>query len=92
MIREMRNYKPYEEIRYGGFGHTNIIPVSRIPLSVTRVSGNEVNAVYVDIVDNKVRYKQVWTAEGTGSTRTNPKQKIYISKDSGQTWKIMYED
>ena len=88
----MRNYKPYEEIRYGGFGNTNIIPVSRIPLSITRVSGNEVNAIYTDIDDETIRYKQVWTAEGGGSTRTNPKQKIYISRDSGQTWTSMYED
>ncbi len=88
----MRNYKPYDTIKYGGFGETSIIPVSRIPLSITRVSGNEVNAVYADIDDDNVRYKQVWMAEGTGSTRTNPKQKIYISKDSGQTWTLMYED
>ena len=91
MIR-MRNYKPYDTIKYGGFGVTNIIPVSRIPLSITRVSSNEVNAVYADIDDAKVQYKQVWTATGSGSTRTNPKQKIYISKDSGQTWTIMYKD
>lgn len=87
----MRNYKPYDLIKYGGFGETSIIPVSRVPVSVTRVSGNEVNAVYADIDDNKVRYKQVWTAKGSGGTRTNPQQKIYISKDRGKTWTLMYE-
>lgn len=88
----MRNYKPYEEIRYGGFGKTNIIPVSRSPLQIKRVSANEVYAIYADIDDESVQYKQVWTAEGSGGTRTNPQQKIYISKDRGQTWTLMYED
>ena len=89
-MSEQRNYSPYTTIMYGGFGETHIIPVSRKPIEVTKVSDNEVYAVYSDIDNVKIRYKQVWTAEGSGSTRTNPKQKIYITKDSGKTWTLMY--
>lgn len=85
-----RNYPPYDTILYGGFGKTNIIPVTRAPKQVVRVSDNEVYAIYADIDDENILYKQVWTAEGTGSVRSNPQQKIYKSVDSGNTWSLMY--
>lgn len=84
------NYPPYEQILYGGFGETNIIPISRIPIGVCRVSDNEVYATYADVNDSTIWYKQVWTAEGTGSTRINPKQTIYKSTDSGNTWSLLH--
>ena len=89
-MSEQRNYPPYDTILYGGFGKTNIIPVTRAPKQVVRVSENEVYAVYFDIDDSSILYKQVWTAEGSGSERRNPQQKIYKSVDSGNTWSLMY--
>ena len=55
-------------------------------LEICRVSDNEVYVIYQDPSDKNIQYKQTWTAEGTGNTRYNPKEKVEISKDGGKTW------
>lgn len=86
-----RMYAPVNEVLNGGFEITDLILLSRKPIEITKVNDNEVYAVYCDVDNADIRYKQTWTAEGTGNTRTNPLCKIEKSTDGGTSWRILYE-
>lgn len=81
---------PIDTVRHGGFALSTLIPRGRKPDEVVRVSDNEVYAVYADIENGKVKYKQTFKAEGTGNKRNNLKEQIEKSTDEGKTWKVIY--
>lgn len=86
-----RDYAPYKTIRNGGFGLTDIIPRGRKPDTVKRVSDTEVYAIYSDLDDTKIKYKQTFKATKVSDTeRNNIVEKIEKSTDSGTTWKVLY--
>lgn len=87
-----RNYPPYKTVLNGGFGITDILPKTRKPLIVEKISANEVYAIYADIDSDRIQYKQSIKADGSGSIRKNIREKIEKSADGGKTWKEIYCD
>lgn len=85
---------PYKRVRHGGFAVSDLIPRGRIPDEVKKVSDTEVYAIYSDIDNSSIKFKQTFTAEqGTdSSSRKNVTEKIEKSTDGGNTWKTIYTE
>lgn len=70
----------------GGFALSEMKIRGPTPDKIIKVSDNEVYAVYSDIDDPTIKYKQTFTAEGSGNERHNVSEKIEKSTDGGNTW------
>lgn len=69
--QRVRLYVPVNKLANKYAEVIDYIFIDKNCVEVCRVSDNEVYAIYKSPTDNKMKYKQTITAEGTGDTRSN---------------------
>lgn len=83
---------PISTVRHGGFALSDMILRGRKADVVKRVSDTEVYAIYTDLEDSKIKFRQTFKAEKDGDdARKNITETIEKSVDEGKTWTKIYD-